>query len=177
MALPGERLLGFSEALEQAIPLRVDALPAWAFRLDPVAARPAHVARRQSLAHDALETKLVAMLEQQRAIREGLHLAQERHSRLAAEPMRSRFTLGWPAGLAGPRYPGAINRRPGTSVGSRRGGWYASSPSAGRSARSRADRSGIVRPSRDAFALGASRGFDHGRQAIRDSAPCVRLGG
>ena len=75
------------------MPPGIDALPAWALRLDPVAAWPARVARRQALGHDALETKLVAMVEQQRAIGKGLHLTHERHPRFAAQPMQVTLAL------------------------------------------------------------------------------------
>ena len=49
--------LRLARTLKQAIGLRVYALPARAFRLDPIAAWPAHEARQQALAHNALETE------------------------------------------------------------------------------------------------------------------------
>ena len=92
LALLCEQLLGFHElrlarTLKQAIGLRVYALPARTFRLDPIAAWPAHVARQQALAHDALETELVQCSNSSAPFGKGLHLAQERYSRLAAEPI------------------------------------------------------------------------------------------
>ena len=39
-----------------------------------------------SVAHNALETRPVAVIEQQRAVREGLHLPHERYPRFVAQP-------------------------------------------------------------------------------------------
>jgi Cache 3/Cache 2 fusion domain len=63
-ALPGERLLSFRQlglarCLEQLMPLRVDALPARTRRLNPIAARPARIARGQALGHNTLRAPKV----------------------------------------------------------------------------------------------------------------------
>ena len=67
-ALLRERLLRFRQlwlarALENAPALGVDTLPLRTLAFDPVAARAAHLARRQALADDAFESELVAVIE------------------------------------------------------------------------------------------------------------------
>lgn len=57
------RRLGLARSLEELMPAGVVALPIGAFRLDPIAARIARIARGQAFGHDALETKLVAVIE------------------------------------------------------------------------------------------------------------------
>jgi len=75
------------------VPPGIDALPTRALGLDPAAARPARVARTEALADDAFETKLVAVIEQDLAIGEGLDPLEKGHARLAAKSVQIQLAL------------------------------------------------------------------------------------
>src|SRR4029077_10401548 len=75
------------------MPPGIDALPAGALRLNPIAARSARIARRTALGNDALKPELIAMIEQDLAVRKRLDLFEERHPRLGAEAMQVALAL------------------------------------------------------------------------------------
>jgi hypothetical protein len=87
LALPCEHLLVFRELwparptrpLEQLMPLCVGALPTRAFRFHPAAAWSARVARAPALADDTLKPEPIAVIEQDRTIRERLDLPEIGH--------------------------------------------------------------------------------------------------
>src|SRR5262245_15268339 len=91
--LLGLRQLGLLVGLEHAPALGVRTFPVWAFALEPVAARPAGVARAFALADDALESKFVAVVKQDLTIGKRLDLVEEGYTRIAAQPVEILLAL------------------------------------------------------------------------------------
>ena len=95
LTFPDERPLALCLLwLNEDLPaLGVIALPIGALDLDPVTAHPARVARVPELGNDALETELVAVVEQDLAIGKRLDLLEEWRLRLSAQPPEVAFAL------------------------------------------------------------------------------------